>query len=180
MSFESDPSARESRSSKATSSQSEDFPNLREGVRAGVIGASIVAIFFLLIDLAAGRPLGTPNALGAALFLGEPIDLSRSLSATLILGYTGAHGTVFVGIASVAAALLLGSRRAELGVPGMLATWLALLVACEIFFLALTLVADFSTWSTLGAGRVAVANGLAAAGMTASLVYGLRRVAAES
>jgi hypothetical protein len=150
-------------------------PYVREGIQAGVIGASIVAVFFLLIDLAAARPLATPNALGAVLFLGERADLSRSLSAPLILGYTAAHGTVFIGFASVAATLLLGSPRLELGPPIILAIGFGLFAALTIFFFALTLVTDLSAWGALGGIRVAAANALAAGGMTASLVLGVRR-----
>jgi hypothetical protein len=158
--------------------ETEELPYLKEGIRAGAIGASIVAIFFLLVDLAAGRPLATPNALGAALFLGEPIDLARALSAPLVLAYTGAHGTVFVGIAAVAATLLLGARGAVRGTSLALATWLGVFAVCELFFYALTWLTDLSVWSALGAGRVAVANLMAGAGMTASLLRGLRRAAA--
>lgn len=149
-------------------------PYVREGIQAGVIGASIVAVFFLLVDLVANRPLATPNALGAALFLGEPVDLSRALSAPLILGYTAAHGTVFIGFASVAATLLLGSPRLELRLPALLVIGFGLFAALAVFFFALTLVTDLSAWGALGAVRVSVANALAAAGMTASLVHGVR------
>ena len=157
------------------SEQGGRHPYVLLGVQAGVIGASIVALFFLLIDLAADRPLATPNALGAALLLGDPVDLSRALSAPLILGYTAAHGTVFIGFASVAATLLLGSPRLELGPPAIFAVGFGLFAALAAFFFALTLVTDLSAWGTLGAVRVAVANALAAVGITASLVRGVRR-----
>lgn len=39
----------------------------REGARAGVVGALAVAAWFFLVDLIAGQPLATPEALGAAL-----------------------------------------------------------------------------------------------------------------
>jgi hypothetical protein len=155
------------------------YPYVREGIQAGVIGASIVAVFFFFIDLAAERPLATPNALGAALFLGEPPDLSRALSWPLIFGYTAAHGTVFIGFASVAATLLLGFPRLALGAPAMLGIGLSLLAALAAFFFALTFVTDLSAWDVLGTGRVAAANALAAAGMTASLVLGVRRARAD-
>lgn len=155
------------------------YPYIREGIQAGVIGASIVAVFFFFVDLAAERPLATPNALGAALFLGESPDLSRALSWPLILGYTAAHGTVFIGFASVAATLLLGFPRLALGVPIMLAVGVSLFAALAAFFFALTLATDLSAWGVLGTGRVAAANALAAAGMTASLVLGVRRARAD-
>ena len=155
--------------------QTGSHPYVREGIRAGVVGASVVAVFFLLIDVAAQRPLATPNALGAALFLGEPPDLSRALSAPLIVGYTAAHGTVFIGFAGVAATLLLGFPRIELSAPVLLGIGLGLFAALAAFFFMLTLVTDLSAWGMLGVGRVAGANALAAAGMTASLVHGRRQ-----
>ena len=44
--------------------------HLREGVIAGLIGAAIVAVWFLIYDAARGRPLRTPALLGAATFAG--------------------------------------------------------------------------------------------------------------
>ena len=41
-----------------------------EGIRAGLVGASIIALWFLIVDTIAGRPLYTPTVLGAALFHG--------------------------------------------------------------------------------------------------------------
>ena len=43
---------------------------LREGLVAGVIGAAVVALWFLFVDLARGAPLFTPALLGAAVFFG--------------------------------------------------------------------------------------------------------------
>jgi hypothetical protein len=40
---------------------------LREGFIAGLIGATSVAVWFLIVDLIAGRPLFTPSVLGEAL-----------------------------------------------------------------------------------------------------------------
>lgn len=156
----------------------EPMPHVREGLRAGVIGASVVAIFFLLFDLAAGRPLATPTALGAAVFLGEPIDLARPLSAPLVLGYSLLHGVAFVALSGLGAALLLGAERSAWSrwTPGVV--FVGLFLACEVFFLVLSFFVGLSVWSAMGAGRVALANALASAAMTASLVHGLRERAA--
>src|SRR5207249_9423879 len=55
----------------------------QEGMIAGVIGAATVAVWFLLLDTAAGHPLYTPTVLGTAIFrrgaLGSPETLSVSL-----------------------------------------------------------------------------------------------------
>ena len=39
---------------------------LREGICAGLIGAAVVAVWFLLLDLWRGQPFLTPGLLGAA------------------------------------------------------------------------------------------------------------------
>ena len=39
----------------------------REGAIAGIIGASVVALWFLMVDSIAGRPFFTPAVLGASL-----------------------------------------------------------------------------------------------------------------
>src|SRR2546425_12202169 len=41
---------------------------LREGVVAGLIGAVVVAVWFLVFDPARGRPFLTPGLLGVAVF----------------------------------------------------------------------------------------------------------------
>ena len=43
---------------------------VREGIIAGLIGAALVAVWFLIYDAARGRPLRTPALLGAAAFQG--------------------------------------------------------------------------------------------------------------
>src|SRR3989441_7725341 len=45
-------------------------PLLARGLVTGLIGAGVVAVWFFLLDVAAGHPLRTPAALGAALLFG--------------------------------------------------------------------------------------------------------------
>ena len=47
---------------------------IREGILTGIIGATAVAVWFLIVDTINGHPLYTPRALGAAVFgvLGPP------------------------------------------------------------------------------------------------------------
>ena len=39
-----------------------------EGMIAGVIGASVIALWFFVLDIIQGRPFHTPTVLGTALF----------------------------------------------------------------------------------------------------------------
>ena len=140
-----------------------------QGVEAGVLGASVVALFFLAFDLLAGRPLWTPFALGAALFRGEIPAAGSPLEPVLVLAYTALHGTVFIGF-GVPAAFWMLTRARSAGGPlrGALAA-LLLFVGFELVFLSLGELFVPGLTGMLGAGRVALATGLAAAAMAAFL-----------
>ena len=96
---------------RGTGSLREPLPYYRWGMAAGLLGAFVVAVYFLAIDLAGGHPFGTPNALGSALFLGVPFDRLQPLRPIVIAGYTLVHGALFLGLSLVISALVLGSRR---------------------------------------------------------------------
>ena len=69
---------------------------LREGIVAGLIGATVVAVWFLLFDVARGRPFLTPGLLGAAVFQGATSPIGLQITPGLVLGYTILHGLAFV------------------------------------------------------------------------------------
>jgi hypothetical protein len=54
---------------------------LLDGLFTGMIGAIAVAVWFLVLDVAAGRPLFTPNLLGNVLLRGSAIALRTRRSA---------------------------------------------------------------------------------------------------
>src|SRR5213594_101387 len=62
---------------------------LAEGVVAGLIGAAVVAVWFLAIDAIQGEPLRTPKLLGMAL-------LRQSAPTAAVLSYTVVHGLAFI------------------------------------------------------------------------------------
>jgi hypothetical protein len=141
---------------------------LREGVIAGLIGAAVVAVWFLAFDLARGRPLHTPSVLGAAVFAEVVRPEDVAVSAGLILGYTLIHGLVFIAFGVIAAALLELSERE----PPLFVAVVILFVAFEAFFLAVVnmlghwVVGEIVWWAIL------IANLLAAIAM---LWYFFRR-----
>jgi len=81
-----------------------------DGLIAGIIGAAVIAIWFLFLDTVSGLPFYAPTVLGTALFLG-PEDLASTegvqLSLKLTLMYTWVHVLVFVMLGEIAAYLLL-------------------------------------------------------------------------
>src|SRR5207245_7872154 len=85
---------------------------LREGIVAGVIGAVVVAVWFLVVDTLRGHPLETPMFLGAALFFGvkTPI-IGAGISLMPVLGYTMVHGLAFVAVGIIAAPVTAAPAR---------------------------------------------------------------------
>src|SRR2546428_12350008 len=68
----------------ARSDPSRDAARLyQEGMIAGVIGAATVAVWFLPLHTAAGRPPYTPTVLGSALFRPGALASPETLSASL-------------------------------------------------------------------------------------------------
>lgn len=113
--------------------QSHAHPSaIREGVIAGALGASVVAIWFLGVDVIAGHPLRTPALLGRALVsvLG-PFGGEGAL--TYIAAYTVFHYVAFAFIGTLATLAIHWAERE----PTVLAGFLILFVVAEIGFYGL-------------------------------------------
>ena len=108
-----------------------------DGVISGVFGASVVAIFFLIVDVLAGHPLVTPKALGSSLFRGLAVTPEEPIGPILVVGYTAVHGTVFLGFGVIAAFEVLSMRRIPPNDAGTMLLTAALFVAFEVSFLAM-------------------------------------------
>jgi hypothetical protein len=134
---------------------------IREGMVAGAIGASAVALWFLAVDLIAGRLFYTPAALGSAIFLQAESPETISMSAGIIAGFTVVHVLGFIAIGIIAAALVL---RAEVE-PSVLLGAALLFVTMEAFVIGV--IAILAAWllDTLGWWTIAVANLIAAVAM---------------
>ena len=137
---------------------------IREGFVAGVIGATIVAALFLVIDLMAGRAFFTPETLGRSVLsvLGPPFDDS---TATVVVIYTILHYVAFILVGMLAVAIVHAGERE----PSLLAGAVILFVAIEIGFYGLTALMTESPLGTLAWYQIGLANLLAAIGMGVSL-----------
>src|SRR5919198_3069798 len=102
---------------------------LREGIVAGLIGAGVVAVWFLLFDAARGRPFLTPGLLGGAVFQGVSTPVGLQITIANVLGYTLIHGLAFVAFGVVAASLLELSERE----PTLFVAFVILFAAFEVF-----------------------------------------------
>jgi hypothetical protein len=135
-----------------------------EGIVAGLIGAGAVALWFLVLDTLAGRPLYTPTVLGTALFRrGAGLDSPETLPVSLeMVGmFTWVHALVFVVMGGIAARLLaVAERNPSLGFGVLL-----LFIAFQAGFMVVTML--FASWvpQALGWPAIFAANLLAAAGM---------------
>lgn len=130
---------------------------LHEGIVAGLLGAAAVAVWFLIVDSVAGRPLFTPAALGSAIFFGTEAAGHVEVSASTVLGYTMIHVAAFVLFAVVISALVIQAERT----PPVLFLLLILFVAMETFFIAMVamlgqwILEELAWWSVLAGNVIA-------------------------
>lgn len=120
------------RAESIASSRTVHASAIREGAIAGVLGATVVAIWFLGVDVIAGHPFRTPELLGRALVsvLGPG---GGEGAFTYIAAYTVFHYAVFASIGTLAAfAIHWGERE-----PTVLAGFAILFVIAEIGFYGL-------------------------------------------
>ena len=135
-----------------------------DGLIAGIIGAAIIAIWFLFLDAVTRLPFYTPTVLGTALYLGPellaPTD-GVQVSLKLTLMYTWVHGLVFMALGEIAAYLLLLAAKR----PNLRFGILLLFVILEFGFVATAFVFAEPVLHELAWPVVLLGNLLAAAGM---------------
>ena len=148
------------------------------GALAGLFGAALLAVWFLYLDFAKGRPLYTPTVLGTALFKGgeeltSPETLAASIPLTLL--FTLVHGAVFVLIGLAAARLLAVFEAGRNLVLGILLLFAVLALGFFGFAITFSAVA----LEALQIQDVLIGNAIAAAGMAVYLVRHYRGSAAS-
>ena len=135
---------------------------LGEGTDVGVIGGLIVAVWFLVLDAAAGMPLRTPSLLGQVVLFGDSTpDLHVIFGAVLL--YTAFHFLTFA---------LLGMGLVALvhwGIDNPIVRYalLPLFLVFEVMFYGLIEVLSERTQELFPFWTVVGANTLAAIGMGA-------------
>jgi len=130
---------------------------VKEGLIAGFLGATSVALWFLVIDAIAGRPFYTPTVLGGGLlsFFGPRGNEGAGVQ---VIAYTIVHYTAFM-----AAGILLAFavNRAEQE-PSILAVLLVLFVAFEVGFYAFAALLSHTLLGALAWYQVLAGNIIAA------------------
>lgn len=134
---------------------------MREGLTAGIIGATIVAVLFFFVDLARGHPFAVPAGLGHLVLHLFGFGEGASQEAKVAI-YTVFHFGAFAVVGIVAAAVV---RHAETE-PTILAGALIAFVMAEIGFYGLSfMLTESRTLGYVSWYQVAIGNLLAAAAM---------------
>lgn len=134
-----------------------------EGLIAGAIGGSAVAVWFLLCDLQAGTPLRTPALLAGMLLAGIKDPAAIQVSAPLVFSYTVVHFAAFALLGVLAAWLIAVAQRQPAFMLGLL-----MLFACfEVFAIGFAAVINQLLLNQLGWPMIVAANLLASVAMLA-------------
>jgi hypothetical protein len=167
---EGDPMARDPSSLPEEDANVEEVTWRIEGLLAGVLGAFVIAVFFLLFDVVSRRPLWTPFALGSAFFLNRLPAPDAPIDPVIVVGYTAMHGGFFVTFGLIAAFYFdtQWRPRASVGRAALLA--LLLFVAFELCFWLFARMFVPDAFGVVGVLRVTVANLLAAIAMAGWIV----------
>jgi hypothetical protein len=155
---------------------SHDAAPLRDGVTAGAIGATAVALWFLGVDALAGRPLFTPAFLGGVL-AGES-DPALGMGAGRIgwaALYTPVHYMMFA-VAGVAAVAVL---RRVARTPALVALLIMLFMVFAVAFTGLVAVLERTALGTLAWYQIAAGALVAVITMGAYLYRYRTRVLAD-
>lgn len=142
---------------------------MTEGVIAGIIGAVILSLWFLIIDSAAGQPFRTPSILGTVILGGAG---GSAISLPMVIGYTALHFIAFIAFGIAASILVFGSEREPLLALGVLVLFLWF----EVSFLGCVTVVNAAALEQLGWWRIIAGNLLALAGMIGYFEYGHPRI----
>jgi hypothetical protein len=138
----------------------------QEGLIAGVLGAAVIAVWFLVLDTISGRPFHTPTILGTAIFRGGEGLASPEVvpvSLEMVVLYTWVHALVFCVIGGIAARLLAVAERQPNAGFGILLAF----VVFEFGFLVVTLlfaepVLQALTWPAILVGNLIAALAMGA------------------
>ena len=130
----------------------------RDGIVAGILGATAVALWFLGLDVIYRHAFATPEALGRGLLriLGPRGSEGTAVFVTV---YTIFHYAAFIAAGLLVAVIVHFAERE----PGVLAGAMMLFVAFEIGFYALSSALSASPmFGVLGWAQVATGNLIAA------------------
>ena len=137
----------------------EEHSTVREGLVTGLLGASVVAVWYFLVDSAAGQPFHTPNVLGKILFRGDLTPGVRHVVPGVVAGFTVVHLAFWALVGSV---LTLVTHSAVRNLALRMGVWIGLVIvfcftAGITYMLAVATGERLPLWSVLGGSFLGVA-----------------------
>jgi hypothetical protein len=152
-------------------------PTVREGLIAGLVGAAVVAVWFMIIDVAAGRMFFTPAALGSALFLGANSTAAVQVTPAMVLGYTLVHVAAFLITGLVAAGIIAAAEETSevIILGGVLLFFVFEVFSIGMMAMIWSWLVDVLSWWTIAAANLlaAVSMGVYLGRRHRKLVYDL-------
>jgi hypothetical protein len=140
----------------------ERHSTVREGIYAGFIGATIIVVWFAVIDLLGAHPFHTPDVLGAGLIsiLGKPPMMPDTVIARVAI-YTVFHYVAFALAGIVIAQIVHQSAQT----PAILAGFLIAFVAFELGAIGMTQLFAETALGQMAWYQIFIANIIACGGM---------------
>jgi hypothetical protein len=132
--------------------------SIKEGIVAGLIGATAIAVWFFVVDMIAGRPLYTPEVLGRGLLAVLGKDATGDTQFMQVVAYTIFHYVAFAIAGFILAVIVHQAERT----PGILGGFLVLFVVLELGVYGLSALMENSILGTLAWWQVMAANLVAA------------------
>jgi hypothetical protein len=145
-----------------------------DGVAAGLIGASAVALWFLVVDAALREPLFTPSLVASAVLKGVPATADHAIELSMVAAFTALHSLAFIAFGVAAAWLVDQFRRT----PDLPLISIGLFLALEGGFVIATKLFVPDVAEVIGHGFIVAGNVFAALGMAFYLHDWQRHVAA--
>lgn len=132
-----------------------------DGVLAGLIGASAVALWFLAVDAALREPLFTPSLVANALLRGVAASPGQSVDLAMVAAFTALHSLAFIGFGVLASFVVDQFEHP----PDLPLIAIATFVALEGGFVAATKLLVPDVAQVIGHGFIVAGNVFAAVGM---------------
>ncbi|MGI8546092.1 MAG: hypothetical protein ACR2M1_01980 [Gemmatimonadaceae bacterium] len=131
---------------------------IREGILAGFLSATVIAVWLFIVDVIARHPLFTPRILGKGLVSILGIRMADTTSL-YVAAYTVFHYAAFAVIGILLATIVHAARRT----PAILAGFLMMFIAFEFGFYGLAAMLSVnSDLKSLAWYQIMAANLLAA------------------
>ena len=132
-----------------------------DGVFAGLIGASAVALWFLVVDAALREPLFTPSLVASTLLRGIPATADHAVDLSMVAAFTALHSLAFIVFGVVASWAVDQFRHT----PDLPLISIGLFFALEGGFVVATKLFVPDVAAVIGHGFIVAGNVFAALGM---------------